>query len=57
VKIRRHDADDMVRVIVEPQGSAEDMRVGAEDPLPESVADDQFKVKARRWILRIEHAA
>jgi hypothetical protein len=57
VKISRHDTDDMVCIVVEPQGSAEDMWVGAEDPLPKSVADDQFKVKAGCWVARIEHAA
>ena len=57
MKIRRHDADDMVRVIVQPQGLAENMWVGAEVPLPESVADDHFQVEARCWIVGIEHAA
>jgi hypothetical protein len=57
VKIRRHDADDMVRVVVEPQSSAENMRIRAKEAFPESVADNHFEVKARRWIVRVEHAA
>src|SRR5580658_1457161 len=57
VKIRGHDADDKVNVVVETQGSAEDVRVGAEVPLPESVADDRFKVEARCWIVGMEYAA
>ena len=57
VKIRRHDADDKVNVVVETQGSAEDVRVGAEVPLPKSVADHRFEVEARRWIVGMEGAA
>jgi hypothetical protein len=57
VKIRRHDADDKVNVVVEPQSSAQDMRVGAEVPLPESVADDHFKIEARCWIAGMEDSA
>src|ERR1700735_323489 len=57
VKIRGHDADDKVNVVVETQGSAEDVRVGAEVPLPKPVADDHFKVEARGWIVGMEYAA
>src|SRR5580698_7480555 len=57
VKIRGHDADDKVNVVVETQGSAEDVRVGAEVALPESVADDGFQVEARCGIVGMEYAA
>src|SRR5580658_3512826 len=57
VKIGGHDADDKVNVVVETQGSAQDVRVGAEVPLPKSVADDHFKVEAGCWIVGMEYAA
>ena len=37
----RHDADDFVRVLVDSQGSSEDVGIGAEASPPQSIADDR----------------
>ena len=42
VKARRHHADDDVRGLVERDGASEDVGVGAEDALPERLAQNEW---------------
>jgi len=57
VKAGRHHPDDMKEVVVQAQILAQNPRVGAEDPFPQTVADDHFQVEPWRLIVGIEPAA
>ena len=45
---RRHDADDVIQIGVEPDALSQDVRIAAEVTLPQAVADDHFPVIAGR---------
>src|SRR5207237_10865937 len=57
IEVRRHDADDGVRLCVELNRAAEDARRPAEMPLPERAADDGDVVLARLAFFGGERAA
>jgi hypothetical protein len=57
MKTRRHHADDTIHVVVEPQTSAQNLRVASEGPLPQPVADHHFQREPGRFILGIKPAA
>ena len=38
----RQNSNDLIDVVVEPQASAQNVRVGSEGPLPQPVADDHL---------------
>lgn len=55
-KPARHDAHNAIRVIVQTQRPAENVRVGSEFLPPQSVADHDLQIEAGRGIVRIECA-
>src|ERR1035438_7479726 len=56
-KAARHDAHDVINVVVQAQSFADNVRVGSEFPPPEPVADHDLQVVAGSGIVRIECAA
>src|SRR5262249_11544959 len=57
IKAGRHDADDLISVAIQPQTSAQNMRIAGDRPLPYPVADDTLQVELGCAIFRIEGAA
>src|SRR5580704_3077968 len=53
-KATRHHADNLIRVVVEPQSFSNDVRIGAELSSPEAVTEDDFQIEAGRGVARIE---
>ena len=53
---RRRDADDRVHVVVDANAFAEDVRIGAEAPLPQRVADHGDLRDAGNGVSVVEHA-
>ena len=56
-KAARHDAHDLISVVVQEQSFADNVRVGSELPPPEPIADHDLQVVAESGIVRIEGAA
>ena len=56
---RRHDADDLIRNVIEADGATEDVRIAEEIALPETIAEDGDVggVLSRRSVGRNEPAA
>jgi hypothetical protein len=56
-KTARHDAHDVIKVVVQAQSFADDLRISPEFPPPEPVAHHDLEVEAGSGIVRIEGAA
>ena len=57
IKTRRHDTDDPVEIRVHANALVQDLRIAAEQALPQRVANHDFRNKSRRVVLGIESAA
>ena len=57
IDARRHDADDRVRLVVETNRLADDVRSSAETSFPETVAQNGDPRRARALVARLEAAA
>src|ERR1700733_2033700 len=56
-EIRRHDGDDGVGIVVEPNFLAEDVGVGAEFAAPEAIAEDYCVEESRNGLRLGVHAS
>src|SRR4051812_18488446 len=56
IKIRRHHADDLIKVGVHPHAPAQDVWIASEPTFPEPITDNDFPIEAGGVIFGIEGA-